>query len=147
MALNLLTLCRANIIRTVDLAFTVPVRAVGDGTAHPAKLYMEVRVTGPRTINDRSVFNVNVLVICLADADTNAYGYIDLANQVHDLLKDISITIYEEQLVGTPPIPTAVSTGYCLVQAGKIEVFDLGFVDTTNNIQQAVVTCDLELET
>ena len=130
--LNNLTLCRANVLKYIDDNVTVPVKQVGDISVHPARLYIEVRVTGPVTTPGvRSRFTLNVLVISLPEADTNVYAYIDLANQIHDILQAMSISI--------------VNVG-CIVQDGQLRVNDFGFVDSAKTIQQANVVCDFILE-
>lgn len=129
---NRLTLCRANVIKYLDDRISVPIKQVGDTTAHPARMYVEIRVTGPETNPGvLSRFTINVLVISLPEADTNAYAYIDLANQIHDILEAMSVSI--------------LGVG-CVSQDGKLKVNDFGFVDAAKTIQQANVVCDFILE-
>ena len=131
--MNQLTKCRASLFNFLTTISTVPVKIVGDTTLHPARLYAEIRINGPvtrPTIENR--FTVNILVISLPAASANAYDYIDIANQFHDVLENLTLTV------------TGVG---CLTQDGRLKVTDFGFVDKAETIKQATVTCDIILET
>lgn len=130
--MNPLTLCRAHLFDTLEKQISIPVKAVGDTTAHPARVYCELRLNGPKTRPGiDNLFTLNILIIALPHADTNAYCYIDTANQIHDLVLGLAVSI------------TGVG---CLTQQGVVRVQDFEFVDTAKTIQQAVVTTDFILE-
>lgn len=130
--MNSLTLCRAHLFDFLEKHITVPVKTIGDTTAHPARLYCELRLTGPKTRPGiDNLFTLNILIICLPEATTNVYQYIDLANQIHDLVLRLAVSVAN---VG------------CLTQQGAVRVQDFEFVDAAKTIQQAVVTTDLILE-
>lgn len=131
--MNRLTSCRAFLLNYLTNQSPVPVKIVGDTTLHPARLYAEIRITGPvtrPTIENR--FTVIVLIISIPAAADNMYQYIDIANQFHDLLQNLSLSVPD---VG------------CLTQDGRLKVEDFGFVDKAETIKQATVTCDITLET
>ena len=127
-----LTKCRAVLLKALKDFSPIPVKVTGDSTLHPARLYGEFRLTGPKTrptIENR--FTLYILIIAIPDATTNAYQYIDIANQFHDYLERLALTI---PAVG------------CLRQDGKLNVEDYGYVDKAETIKQATVICDLLLE-
>lgn len=127
-----LTKCRQELFTALTARSPVRVKLPTETNPHPARFYAEFRLTGPKTrpsIDSR--FKLYVLVIGLPAPDTNAYHYVDIANQFHDILTDLAVT---------------VSGIGCLRQDGAVIVEDFGYVDKTETIQQATVICELLLE-
>lgn len=127
-----LTSCRAVLFKALHDFSPIPIKIPGDSSPHPARLYGEFRLTGPKTkptIENR--FTLHILIIAIPAATTNAYQYIDMANQFHDHLENLALTI--------PNIG-------CLRQDGKLHIEDFGYVDKPETIKQAMVICDLLLE-
>lgn len=130
--MNRLTSCRAFLLDALTSASPIPVKAIGDTAATPARLYAEIRIDGPRSRpRIDSEFTVNILVIAIPKPETNAYQYIDTANHFSDVLSGMAVTVTN---VG------------CLIQNGAIIVKDFEFVDLAKTIQQAAVTCKFVLE-
>lgn len=130
--MNSLTKCRAHLTNTLATFSPVPVKYPQNPLVHPAPLYAEIRVDGPTTTPTiKHLFTVTVLVIALPATDTNIYQYLDTANQFHDYLEELALTIPD---VG------------CLTQEGELRVSDFGYVDRAETIKQATVTCDVILE-
>ena len=130
--MNSLTQCRAALLNFLKNASPVPVKATGDSTMHPARLYAEININGPITkpkISQR--FKLNILVIAIPRPEDNVYSYIDIANQFHDILQALALTVPN---VG------------CLSHDGDINVLDFGYVDKAETIKQATITCDIILE-
>lgn len=127
-----LTSCRAALFKALSDFSPVPVKLVGDSSLHPARLYAEFRLNGPYTrIQVENRFTLNILILAIPTAETNAYQYIDIANQFHDHLETLAVIV------------TGVG---CLRQDRLLKVEDYGYVDKAETIKQATVTCELILE-
>lgn len=134
MNLHRLSQCRAALNNYLKQTLApVPVLVAGEVPVRPASQYVEVRYNGPDTPESGdSRFRLSVNVITIPSAGSNIYTYIDLAYQIHDILRNLSLSVTD---VG------------CLTADGRVTVNDFEFVNPEKTIQQANVTCSILLET